>query len=495
MTGMAGQGGRGGGAGAEGLDAGQTRDASSGGPPPGAAGPHVLVISIDGMHEVDLERYVTTKPTSVLAGLLKTGVRYTAADTGFPSDSFPGQIALHTGGTPRSTGVYYDLSFDRKLSSVADCSKLGAVVDYTELADLDASVEDGGGGLDVMRLPRNPAKACAPVFPHDYLRVNTTFEVVKTAGKRTAWLDKHLTYEIVQGPSGKGVDDLWNPEIASKVNKTLDGAIAYDDRKVAALLAQIAGKDHTGKDTVGVPALFGMNFQGVSIAQKTIGAAYVDGEATPSPALQTALDRTDASLGKLVDALKAGGMWDATTLVITAAHGQAPIDPTIRKTINPAGMAAAVNEVKAGLLAHLTADDVALLWLTDQSMTATVAKKIMDMAAALGVSEIVSGDALKAQFADPATDSRVPDLIVKLKPGILYAEKDNKAGEHGGASEDDRHVLLVVAGGGIAAATVKDPVTIRQVAPTALVALGLDPMKLDAVKAEKTAALPGIVRK
>ncbi len=462
--------------------------------PIAVSGKRVIVISIDGMHEVDLERYVTAQPTSTFAALLKTGVRYTSASTPFPSDSFPGQIALHTGGLPRTTGVYYDLSYDRSLSSVADCSKIGAVVDFTELADIDSTADDGGGGLDVMRLPRDPAKRCSPVFPHNYLRVNTTFEVVKASGKRTAWLDKHLTYEVIQGPSGSGIDDLWNPEVASKVNKTLDGAVAYDNRKVTALLAQIAGKDHTGTTTVGVPTLFGMNFQGVSIAQKTIGAAYLDAKATPSAALQTAFEKTDASLGKLVLALKSAGLWDSTTMFITAAHGQSPIDPSIRKTVSPSAMATAIEEVKKGVLAHLTSDSVALVWLTDPAMTGAVAKKIMEKGEALGVEAILSGDALKSEFGDPATDTRAPDLVVKLKPGILYSEKDNKAGEHGGHSEDDRHVLLVVSGGGIKAGTVKDPVGIQQVAPTVLASLGLDPGKLDAVRVDKTAVLPGIVR-
>jgi hypothetical protein len=33
-----------------------------------------------------------------------------------PSDSFPGLTAIVTGGTPRSAGFYYDVSYDRNLS-------------------------------------------------------------------------------------------------------------------------------------------------------------------------------------------------------------------------------------------------------------------------------------------------------------------------------------------------------------------------------------------
>ena len=66
---------------------------------------HVLLISVDGLHQADLANWVTGHPTSTLAQLATTGVIYTAAKTTTPSDSFPGLLAMVTGGTPKSTGV------------------------------------------------------------------------------------------------------------------------------------------------------------------------------------------------------------------------------------------------------------------------------------------------------------------------------------------------------------------------------------------------------
>ena len=71
------------------------------------------------------------------------------------------------------------------------------------------TLPQGGGGLNEAALPLDPAKNCTPVYPHQFLRVNTIFEVVKAAGGLTAWSDKHPAYELVNGPSGKGVDDLF----------------------------------------------------------------------------------------------------------------------------------------------------------------------------------------------------------------------------------------------------------------------------------------------
>jgi hypothetical protein len=76
---------------------------------------HVLLLSVDGMHEVDLERYVAAHPGSAFARLVRNGVQYQNAHTARPSDSFPGLLAFMTGGSPLSHGVFYDDSYDRTL--------------------------------------------------------------------------------------------------------------------------------------------------------------------------------------------------------------------------------------------------------------------------------------------------------------------------------------------------------------------------------------------
>ena len=44
----------------------------------------------------------------------------------------------------------------------------------------------------------------------------------------------------------------------------------YDSYKVQAVLNEIDGYDHSRKTKVGVPAIFGMNFQTVSTAEKLL---------------------------------------------------------------------------------------------------------------------------------------------------------------------------------------------------------------------------------
>lgn len=452
---------------------------------------HVLLISVDGLHDSDLSTYVAANPKSAMATLAGMGVHYDHASAAMPSDSFPGLLAIVTGGSPKSTGVYYDDSYDRSLSAPgSDCKVKGTEIVYDESLDKVPEQVDAGG-LNEALLPRDGAKGCAVVYPHQFLRVNTVFEVIKAAGLPTAWSDKHPAYDLVNGPSGKGVDDLFVPEInVGKTTDTVAATAAYDDLKVAAVLNQIGGKTSAGKPGV-VPAIFGMNFQAVSVGEKTKG--YVDAKATPSPDLAEALKHTDESLGKFLAALKTAGIDKQTLVIVSAKHGQSAIDPAARKIVDAKGIGKVLDTVAPGLIAQLTADDVALIWLTDQSKTADAVKALEAAKADLSIDKVLGAAEVGAMFGDALKDSRVPDLVILPVKGVIYTKPDaSKLEEHGGFAEDDVHVPVIIANPAIKAATVSDAVATAEIAPTILAALGLDPASLQAVQAEGTKVLPGL---
>src|SRR5262249_36994273 len=62
---------------------------------------HVLLLSIDGFHGVDLQNWVNDHANSTLARPARRGVTFDDARTSTPSDSFPGLVSIVTGGTPR----------------------------------------------------------------------------------------------------------------------------------------------------------------------------------------------------------------------------------------------------------------------------------------------------------------------------------------------------------------------------------------------------------
>ena len=468
---------------------------------PAARADRVLLISVDGLHAVDLTRYIDSHPQSTLARLSHHGTSYLNVSTAKPSDSWPGLLAMVTGGSPKSTGILYEVSYDRSLSAPgSNCSTTGTVVDYSEFVDVDQTRIDGGGGINPNNLPRDPAHGCTPVYPHSYLRTNTIFEVIKASGRRTAWSDKSLGYEVVNGPSGHGVDDLYTPEISAPLpngetpTTSVPDVEIYDTIKVRGILNEIDGLDHTGTTHVGVPAIFGMNFQSVSVGQKTAG--YVDAAATPTAPLANALDFVDAQLGRMVAELKQNGLLSHTLIVISAKHGQAPIDPALRRIVSNKLVPSIVNGVQSGLLAAATLDDIAILWLTDASKTSAVVSALDANASSAGIASILSGATLANQFNDPATDPRAPNIVTVVTPGVIYAKPTaTKQSEHGGFGHDDTAVpilLSMLADEGIdgAGQQVLTPVTTSQIAPTILAMLGLDPMALDAVRREGTRPLP-----
>jgi hypothetical protein len=463
--------------------------------PPASRIKRVLLLSLDGMHALDLANYVKARPNSSLAKLTEYGITYANAHSSLPSNSWPGLLAMVTGGSPLSTGVIFENSYDRSLSPPgSNCRSVGTAVVYDSSIDNEPNAPDGGG-INPKKLPLNPAKNCSPVYPHDYVRVNNIFEVIKQAGGRTAWADKHPAYEFLNGPSGKGVDDLFTPEIRMTTKaRSIPKMEAYDDKKVEAILNQIDGKDHTGTRSMGVPEIFGMNFQAISMAQKMKGFGYLDGEGTPSAGLLDALDHTDESLGRIVGKLKEKGLLESTLIIVTAKHGDVPIDPLRFRAADLNLIPKIVQGIAPGLLLNAEQDgSIAMLWLKDHRHTAEVVEAIRKQQIEAGIQQIFSGESLKLMFADPAIDSRMPDVVIQPNLGVIYVESD--AGfieEHGGFTDEDTHVALLVSLPGFLRCEIKSPVHTNQIAPTILVQLGLNPKSLEAVVNEMTPSLPGL---
>ena len=525
---------------------------------------HVLLISVDGLHQSDLAWWTSTHPHSALASLVGHGTEFAHAETPFPSDSFPGMVGQVTGGDPRTTGVYYDVTYNHALldptasssavPSPSDCASAtpGANVAYDESADLDGSRIDAGQGLpslpgDILdmtgqpqslinptALPIDPS-TCTRVYPHQYLKVNTVFEVARAHGLRTAWSDKHPAYEILNGPSGTGVQDLFTPEINSNADESGDDWTSvnsltqqYDGYKVQAVLNEIAGFDHSGRDHVGMPAIFGMNFQSVSTAEKLptsdgrAGGYTADG--TPGPVLTSALQFVDDSIGRMVTALKKNDEYGQTTIILSAKHGQSPIDGAsltriadgkILDQLNAAWAAAHPDAVQP-LVASSSDDDGMLLWFSNGDRTtaadafatgflqsydgdgtgadgqakATDISKAAKAYTAAGLAHVYAGPDAAAFIGVPAADSRVPDVIGIAQHGVVYTGKTGKIAEHGGDDPQDRDVPLVVAGPGVRHAISDVSVETTQIAPTILQILGLDPDELQAVQQQGTDALP-----
>jgi hypothetical protein len=492
---------------------------------------HVLLISVDGLHAVDVAEYIESHPKSALAELSAHGLTYTNAHTPANSDSFPGLLALVTGGSPISHGLFYDVSYDRTIydpSNTTCQGPAGTQMIFDESIDLYDKNGVSENVINPNSLPRHKVNGqCLPLFPHQAIRSNTVFEVVKASGGRTAWADKHPAYDLVNGPSGKGVDDLYTPELTNAFGG-FDNTVSVvctvrnDDLKVQAIINEIHGKTHDGTQRVGIPAVFGMNFQAVSVGQKlahdnTDGSCqndplsgevggYLKGTLTPTVVLQYGLDKTDEALGKMIEALQEEGIYEDTLFIVSAKHGQSPINPDKTNkpghfgdlvaalpdsNTDPGGAAInAANNCPGGSCGFIQDDDIALIWLGDQSKSAAAAQYLNKNAPKLFIEEVMAGDDLNLKFNSPKTDSRTPDIIVQPIQGTIYTGSTAKNAEHGGFSFSDRNVGLIVSNPDFSPQVIKTPVLSSQVAPSILKALGLDPQALRSVQKEHTTVLP-----
>jgi hypothetical protein len=488
---------------------------------------HVLLISVDGLHALDLANYVNAHGDSTLAMLSRQGITYTNASTTTPSDSFPGLASLLTGGSPVTAGFWYDDTYNRKLSPPrktdglgnpgGNCpNTIGTNVAWDEAIDKDLTKLDGGGGINQDFLVRDPYNGCKTIQPYQYLRVNTIFEVVKANGGTTAWTDKHPSYIWTNGPSGKGVDDFYGPEINSIPvalpfagctpvpfpdttpddgwTNSFDEIKCYDQLHVRAVLNQIDGFTHDRSKHVGVPTVFGTNFQAVSVGEKLakdpvtgLLGGYTDVLGTPGQGLAGELDFIDQSIGKFVAELKKEGIYNETLIIIGAKHGQSPIDKTKLHGIGGGEPTKTIGSADAFDIS----DDGSLIWLTDPELVGGVVANLssLDNQNKLGIQEIFAGQSLKNKFNDPGGDPRTPDIILKVNTGVIFTG-GTKIAEHGGFNEDDVHVALLLSLPELGQIVIKSAVTNQQVAPTIIKALGFDPNQLEAVQKEGINVLP-----
>jgi len=458
----------------------------------------------------------------------------------------------------------------------------GTTTEYEEGIDINQTLLNGGapgaaltdGGvasLDPTRMPRDPYNGCAPVYPWNFIRANTIFGVIHAAGGYTAWSDKHAAYASVSGPTGTAIpsnlDDYYSPDVNSNVIG-LPGVVTpatnlrpsgiqcnnggnpadnnggawtdsfvniqcYDTLKVNAILNEIDGKTHLGQKAH-VPNIFGMNFQAVSVGQKLIEkvsgskvfGGYLDGAGTPSAPLLDALEFIDASIGEMAKELKKEDLLESTLIIVTAKHGQSPIDPkrfqelgsgitttpadviagylppapapenpnTLAKTVTVARTPLTLGEMLGPI--GPTQDDVSLLWLANSTDTLAAVNLLETNGTAIGLGQIFYGPSLETMFNVPGLppngDTRTPDIIVEPNVGVIFTGSSKKQEEHGGFAHDDTNVIMLLSNPDFEPSTVTSFVETTQVAPTILQALGLDPDRLDAVRKEGTPVLPGL---
>ena len=330
--------------------------------------------------------------------------------------------------------MFYDVAYDRSLAPLSTtqvmapraapvrpaCS-MGRRQSTEEGIDINQALLNGGGkgdgdvsSIDPTKLPRDPANNCDPVYPWNFVRTNTIFGVIHQAGGYTAWSDKHPAYSSVSGPTTSGPSTwhkTWMTTTLRKSTRSLRHCRAF---RVA----------------VG-------------------SGGYTDAIGTPTPLMLKQIEFVDSAIGKFVSELENQHVYGSTLIVITAKHGQSPVDTqryngdkTSPVTTSPSKIGDSClpdSESNAGGQIGPTEDDVSLLWLTKctaEDAVDTLEKTSPASSNIAGIGQIFWGPGIRQLFNAPGmppdADPRTPDIIVTPNVGVTYSGSTAKHAEHGG---------------------------------------------------------------
>jgi arylsulfatase A-like enzyme len=226
---------------------------------------------------------------------------------------------------------------------------------------------------------------------------------------------------------------------------------------------------------------------------------YTDGNFTPSAQVQSAFDYADHVLSKWVKALSEQGLYTNTLIVLAAKHGQSATNRALRRIVDGSFPQTEIDSLAPNLVGNIADDDGVLVWLTNPDFTAAAVDKLEANQSANHIAQLYWGTSLTAGnsgfpgFPSPLLDTRTPDIIGVSEKGVVYdSPGSSKLEEHGGFADDDTWLGLVLSIPGLPATHIDAPVETRQVAPTILDALGLNPFALDGGAAARNAGAAGV---
>ena len=134
-----------------------------------------------------------------------------------------------------------------------------------------------------------------------------------------------------------------------------------------------------------------------------------------------------------------------------------------------------------------------LVWLDPATRTPELlaqAKAYLEAnKALLHIKTVLDAASLSEIYNNPLHDAHTPDFVTITEHGVIYTG-GSKLAEHGGFDNDDRNVAMLVSSPRVEGTVDYSFVETKQIAPTILTALGLDPNKLLGVRKEGTQALP-----
>lgn len=190
-----------------------------------------------------------------------------------------------------------------------------------------------------------------------------------------------------------------------------------------------------------------------------------------SLAATAAMAFLDAQVARVMDAVRAAGLQDKTTVIVVSDHGFKAVKNHIN--INAAVAEAGLSDKVYGL----AEGGFALLYVKSEAASETIAALRKKFSAVDGVAEIVGPERYPALgLPDPSKDPQMADLLLFPKSGCAFTAGNGRVvstpvtstgGAHGYINTDpELDAIFIASGWGIRAASVVDRIHNVDVAPT-----------------------------
>lgn len=360
---------------------------------------------------LDLDTYVAAHPHSALAELSTRAVVYSNAHLAWNTEA-AGLLALLTGGTPLSTGVY------------------------------------------------TAGQTCTVQSP----RVSSIFDLVHARGVRTAWAGSAAEIRLLEGGTHDALTDTARTQTAAETMQMLARWMASPN----------------------APQIAGATFQEFAAAQ--VATKEYAPLGTMSAALETALDRFDKELTKLIGTLQSSALYDRTWIVLTAASTSGPPAQLSSGATDTSRLRLAIR--RAAPHACVWIDGLAHIWLQDDAEIQRLANALAAQRHSLGIGDILTPARLRLTLAPPELDERRPAVVLVPLTGIRWTS--SAAGVRARSEDQNANVMLVISGPQFRNRRDPTPVPTTQAAALLLRALGMEKLDLEALHREHSPALPGI---
>ena len=358
-----------------------------------ARAPIVILISVDGLAAFNLDDPHADIPT--IRWMAANGARAQSMETCFPSVTWPTHTTLVTGVRPGRHGVlansYYDRAQGKKIPLLPD-----------------------------------------PLFDkEDLVKVPTIYDIAQRAGLKTSGVNwpasrnaKHLDWQMPDVGDQAIYERTSTPSLLSELRQK---GIPFDRQSEWAKSGNVGKAPRDWMYTRVAEHILKTHRPNVLVIHYVTVDSFAHTHGGRSPEVRWGANDSDHRIRELMDTVKAAGLADRATFIVTADHGFSDYTKNINANVllRTKGLITSSPTTTAENKVHFQSEGGAgMFYIKD---TADRDRIIAELVPALKAVEGIEAVIPSAEFASighvpPTQDPREPDIFVAAAEGYSFAD-------------------------------------------------------------------------